>query len=56
MGKKMVWMYEHPFEEVNAKGQKITKSELKLEPGEGLRKVYVQYFTPKEKTGDKESF
>ena len=56
MGKRMVWMFEHPVEEINAKGQKVIKSDLRLEPLEGARKVYVQYHTPKEKKGDKESF
>lgn len=55
MGKRMVWMYEHPVEEINTKGQKVIKSDLRLEPFEGARKVYVQYHTPKEKKGDEKS-
>ena len=56
MGKRMVWMFEHPVEETNAKGQKVIKTDLRFEPLEGARKVYVQYHTPKEKKGDKKSF
>ena len=55
MGKRMIWMFEHPVEETNAKGQKVIKTDLRLEPLEGARKVYVQYHTPKEKKGDKKS-
>jgi hypothetical protein len=55
MGKKMVWMYEYPFEELNAKGQKVITTEWRLEPREGSKKVYVQYYTPKGKPNDTES-
>jgi len=46
MKRVMTWMYEHYIQEVDEKGKPLKRTEWRLEPFEGSKRVRVALYRP----------